>query len=69
MKQKVIRATALNGKVELSKEDFLMLTKLAGVEVRDITSFSLTVPARKGPKPGTERKKPGPKKKGGKGIT
>jgi hypothetical protein len=64
VKAKAISAIARNGKVELSREDFLILMRLAGA---DIVSFSMTVPAKPGPKPGTNvnKKKPGPKKKGG----
>lgn len=66
MKEKVVSAIATNGKVEMSRDDFILLVKLAGAQVRDITSYSLTLPAKRGPEPGTVTKaKPGPKKKGG----
>jgi len=66
VREKVISAIAQNGKVELSREDFLMLMKLAGAQVRDLTSYSVTLPAKRGPAPGTNVKRKGTKQKGGK---
>lgn len=69
MKPKIINAIATNGKVTMSREDFLLLTKLAGANVETIESIRAATPPRKGYEPGTVvKKKTGPKKKGGEKV-
>lgn len=68
MKDKVITVTAHNGIVEMSREDFILLMRLAGVtKVSSVESISLTTPAKRGPEPGTVVRK-GAKQKGGKKV-